>query len=795
MSKNLTRKGLALGAIVALSTTLIAGAPAQAAGEVVFAPNTGTSTNTFTTADFALNASLAPGQVAANIAQLAYQIAGDAAGSFEYTIGTSVTAASTATTSTTQVVRAGSAPTVGAANILNIGLAEAAKVEATATKSVKVTAFIDSNNNSTLDSGEFQQERTVTFKKLSEVAVTVAITSPLPGDTTVKATAVLADINAEQTAANTKVTFTAGSQSLTAAPGVAAGSTAGSYSEAVSALVAANAVTARAYFGSIALGTAAVSATVPAASIIAPVSGPVTSDNAKAATAAATVAAEVRTNSAFAVEATIKTAASGNAVVSGKSVTAVVTPSGSLSTTRTLSINGTVYNGTVALPTSIALTSDAAGKAKIDLVTVGFAENDTVAVRFTSENQSTTTTATLKDAAHTVISTAVGSELRSINEGGSVTFNYSVKDQFGVAIGSAARLKFVVGYTTSATSYVALSGGAASITVTDTTASTETAIRVDATLQTQDAATSNWSVGSITAAQQTVNVASATLAFDFSPAAVSTNLSTNGTITASVNRAGSAVTIAAKDVTFTVNSVEYIDTVTLFSGTNGDVSVSAKSNLTGAKTVTWTAGSEVKTATLTIGAPASSAGTQIDLTSTKKWVLPGSTMVITGYVKDVYGNGIPSAATSPTTFSVTYSGPGFIVGGSTPTTTDSTGKFTFVVITGAGDTEPGLVTVKYDADGATTTKAEISAYAAINLGVEPIVVTAKVSGSTKRFYVSVDSNAGAKNVIVKVAGKTFATLKGSSAKKTYVVKAPKGSHKVAVYVGGKLIASKTISVK
>ena len=74
MSNNLTRKSLAFGALVALASSAIAGTPAQAAGEVVFAPSTGTSYNTFLDGSLKLTASLAPGQVAANIAQLKYQI-------------------------------------------------------------------------------------------------------------------------------------------------------------------------------------------------------------------------------------------------------------------------------------------------------------------------------------------------------------------------------------------------------------------------------------------------------------------------------------------------------------------------------------------------------------------------------------------------------------------------------------------------------------------------------------------------------------------------------------------------
>jgi hypothetical protein len=91
---------------------------------------------------------------------------------------------------------------------------------------------------------------------------------------------------------------------------------------------------------------------------------------------------------------------------------------------------------------------------------------------------------------------------------------------------------------------------------------------------------------------------------------------------------------------------------------------------------------------------------------------------------------------------------------------------------------------------------DITTTATIQIGSAPVAgASAAIAGSTKRFFVSVSGNTGAKNVVVKVAGKTFKTLKGSTAKKTYVVAAPKGSHKVTVYVGGKLVATKTVSVK
>ena len=55
MSKNLTRKGLALGAVVALSSTLIAGSPAFAVDPVLtVAPAAGTAYSTIAGEQFAL---------------------------------------------------------------------------------------------------------------------------------------------------------------------------------------------------------------------------------------------------------------------------------------------------------------------------------------------------------------------------------------------------------------------------------------------------------------------------------------------------------------------------------------------------------------------------------------------------------------------------------------------------------------------------------------------------------------------------------------------------------------------
>lgn len=77
----------------------------------------------------------------------------------------------------------------------------------------------------------------------------------------------------------------------------------------------------------------------------------------------------------------------------------------------------------------------------------------------------------------------------------------------------------------------------------------------------------------------------------------------------------------------------------------------------------------------------------------------------------------------------------------------------------------------------------------------PRAARVKVTGLTNKFSVTVEANTSAKNVVVKVAGKTLANLKGSRNKKTSVVKMPKGTHKVTVYIGKNLTSTKTIVVK
>jgi hypothetical protein len=105
MSKNLTRKGLALGAIVALGSTFFSGAAAHAAGLadtsfVSLAPTTGTEYSVLSGQNFSLSANSATAATATG-ANLKFLVADSAAASSVVTSGTTGSAFATPTFSTT----------------------------------------------------------------------------------------------------------------------------------------------------------------------------------------------------------------------------------------------------------------------------------------------------------------------------------------------------------------------------------------------------------------------------------------------------------------------------------------------------------------------------------------------------------------------------------------------------------------------------------------------------------------------------------------------------------------------
>ncbi len=285
-----------------------------------------------------------------------------------------------------------------------------------------------------------------------------------------------------------------------------------------------------------------------------------------------------------------------------------------------------------------------------------------------------------------------------------------------------------------------------------------------------------------------------------------------------VLKAGALVTVSGdSSILFNVGNVYAFGSLTFFDA-DGTLAINAYSNKVQTDSVvTVAAGSVSATTKISFTGGPTDLGTALEI-SAPAYVQAGGTLLVSVKVVDQFGNGVDTDITATdwddsnsgtagtvadgeqdAPFEVSYSGPGIIFGAGLPTATGSDGVAKISALLGANDTGTIVITAKYaGADGVLggSSTDDVTATKSIVIGNAPAAAaSAKIAGSTKRFFVSVDGNSSARNVVVKVAGKTFRTLKGSAAKKSYAVAAPKGKHKVTVFVGGKLIATKTITVK
>ena len=797
MFKNTTRRGLAIGAAIAIAFSGLVTSPAQAAGEVVLAPSAGTAYNTFVTEDFTLQASLAPGQNSAQAQQLKYKIEKAAGATVSYGVSTSAsvtTASGTLNAAATSVVVAADGASALTQNFVKLAVTGATSVSATT--DVTVTAFVDANNNSTLDTGEFATAQTVSFKKYSDVASVVALTQPAEGDTSLKGTASLTGINTNQV--QKTVTFVA------SIGGTATGSAtlaSGVYSTAVSALAGAATVSAVVNVGGVQVGAASATVTVTSSTVKAITGSAVAGDNALNVSSGV---ASARLNSAFAVQANVKNSTSATAVaVAGAAVTAAVTSGATLSSTKTLSLNGTVYTTNASLPTALAVTSDASGNAVVNVVTVGFAANETITFAFTSQNLAAgNLVVTQVDAAYTVKSVGVNN-WRTVATSSAFAIDYTVADQFKVALPAGHRL--VVAYD-GTTKYVPVSGGAAKAEFTST-ASATTADVTNSGLEKQNTTTLNWATVSATTASA-VAVKSTTVAakFDSAPThsatAVIARATTSNTagythmveIKGRVNHAGQSVKVTSTGAMFSTAAQDekaVADTITTLADGNGYWTVSAYVVKAGTATFTYAAGTATATTTVTAAAALGNQGTVLTIVSVDT-ILPGKTLVATLKLVDEHGNAVAADDAATESFAVTVTGLGFV--GAIPTKLNASGEATVAVLLGSADEGSVVITATYDADGAgskaavTTTKTVAVAPAAAS---EVNVVVGSFNG---RWAVRVE-NAKGSAVTVKVGGKWY---KATATSDSYVFsrKSKVGATVlVKVWVAGDLQNEQTITVK
>ena len=218
MTKNLTRKGFAIGSGLALvASALISSPAAYAAGEVTLTPSAGTSYATILGDNFKLATSIN----SSNSTALKYKITNADAAALTITWDSTAPASSAAddivgsteTSSVAKVVTGGAeangsfvtsatslvaTPSAASGNVYDYVSTLDITAGGTAAVSITVQAWIDQNNNGLVDDFYVSEVRTVSFVKAADVTTSIDLTSPLAGDTSAAATFSFTNVNTEQ---------------------------------------------------------------------------------------------------------------------------------------------------------------------------------------------------------------------------------------------------------------------------------------------------------------------------------------------------------------------------------------------------------------------------------------------------------------------------------------------------------------------------------------------------------------------------------------------------------------------
>ncbi len=811
MSKNLTRKGLALGAIVALGSSVIAGTPALAVNELTVAPAAGTSYNTLAGEQFTLATTFAPGFIPAAYAQLKYLVKTDANSTAKFSaslannaaLATAVSGAGAQAVSTTS-----SAVLSGSTAATDIAYLGVKAVDTTVSSSVEVTAFVDANNDGALTAGEWNSVRTINFKKAADIVPVVTLTQPNTGDTAVTATVAWGDLNVEQITTE-EVKFNVAAAGVVAATTYTASTGVYSYTT-LAPLAAAATVTAQAYIGAAAFGTAASNTAI--ARTINTTNGLVANvlkgndATGTAATAiAANTAAVVRTNGSFtaqvkAYDTTAGTALAAPSIAVVGTVTATTTatdlrPASTGVTEISITVNGVKYTSeTVLNAAKIALTTDASGLASIVVSSTGLVANDQITVAFAAQNLTASVLATQTDAAYTVTDDASG-VIVAADKNAATSFNLSVKDQFGVLSARTNERVEVISTQAGATianQYVAVTGGKVAFAVTpgtDIVASIGVEVNLQVSTYNAGTGATTWAANGTDIANRSIVFRSAAYSMSTAPAvafvwngtasaaySATTNYkqlvtaadladlaavsgttaatATWQTVTLTGSNQGEKLTVSGTDVflsidgaTASANSATKVAQATA-------VTIYVASNTVGTKTLTITNGSVSKTVDVVFYGAAATAGTKLVVTVPANEV-PGRTVTVSAKLTDKFGNPVDSAAN---TIAITASGAGYFVGtNATDTDADGVAKATFV--NQSADAGTVVFTVKYTgtvaaADNLTTSASTVFA--------QPVVVDPSAAVATVTVSAATTSQAGrALDVTVKAVDASGAAVAGA----------------------------------
>jgi hypothetical protein len=769
MSKNLTRKGLAIGALLALGSSVIAGAPAYASSAVTVSPALGTSLVTTLATKFvvAANVGSAVTDTAAGTLKFSISNAGKNLTTTAPFVGASASAANTgalaatgaADTTNTTIVSAAAGATMSSAKTAAVAIS----TSATATTTADVTAFLDLNGNNAVDAGEnLGNSVTITFVANAGLTVAATLTQPLIGATALVGKATTTPVLNGNYATNVKFDYTAAT-ALTPADGIYTATQAADGSWSVNGVIAA--ATAGAYSVQLEVGGAlvgtAVTATTPAITVATGTAAlTVTNDSlangtvrsgAKAATAVLTYLDGAATPAAV---------KAGIPVVVTVATTTVAAPATSL-----ITVGGKAISTTAGGTITVDATTDATGKVSLPITSATGTALDKITISAVAEGIALTANLVVEWKAVTYTLTdskdeTNASALRAMTRGGTLNFDLEAKDQFGVLITGGARAVLTATGGTAGTFYYNFVGGKVTAAYKDTQTTTTTSNTLNFALQTQDSASLNWaapSTGAVALAAGAVTAVVSSTAFSFDTVPNQTANTFTGTVSAnaltasptnavsivgaagslSTALAGQPVKVSGTDLAFLVNTKVYQGSVEFFSGANGDFTVSVYSTKSGPQTVTFTTGTATSSVVVTFAAGAV-ALVSLDAPAQAQ---VGQALDVVVTTTDKWGNVKASAASGTGSVSLASTGTGYFA--SVAPVTSAAGKATVKYIVGTADIGTAFLSATLEL-GAT----DATAARSIEFGL----TDGDVLAGGKRVFVSAEFAKG-RTVSVSVNGK------------------------------------------
>lgn len=739
MLKNTTLRSLSLAAVISLGVSALAGLPAQANTPVLVAPSAGSSYVTLVDQTFILQAGSA-----GDIANLKWKVDKTAGFTVSATASNTVSAASLGTrldiaSATTSFVIT---PVATGGTVHGFALNITGADSGTASKTVTVTAWLDTLDNDNIDAGENFTTATITFLKHSEAAPVIALTQPIQGDTRVTASATVPGLNLQQLDVSLlKIEFSVGG---TAIAGPSLFTSGGDAVGTASGTIAANAtVSAQVLFGANDLGAASTLS--------------VTNQTIEDVTASAVVSANAlengnfRANTAFSVRALTATSSS-NTVVAGVPVTFVFS-GGSLAATKLISVNGAAFTSSAV---TVTATSGADGFATVNLITSGFADGNTVSLVVGAQNQEGSLTLTAKTP---VFTPAVdGSDFRSAAPGDTVALSFAVADQFDVTsnrTNQSVEVTYVDADSETSTLSAAVVNGVAvvSVPVGAATGSATATYR----LVTQNIDTLLFSSGTDVSPAVAILVTTSAVVFDGTAFAATKSSAVGGTVTysGSVSIPGATVVIAAQGIVFTgAAGNTFSNQISILTAANGDFAFTASGTVTGDYEIRATVGADVMTSSYTVDAAAYNTGTAVTISGPDS-SLQGRSVIYTVLVTDDYGNPVQTEGTTGSV-TVTFTGPGAF-SGTLPNNTDEDGELVVSLQTASNDEGTIALTVTYNNEGAATAAADKVSATKLTTVAAPVVMRAQtVSVEVSAASIEAGRNADVTITVTDTAGNPHA---------------------------------------